>query len=87
MDLFEATPGEDAPLAFRMRPLTLDEYIGQQALVGPDKPLRRMAESGVVRYEQSAGAVKLEHAQVTERDLDNPDMTVHDAMTQAMKGN
>ncbi|BBI75457.2 hypothetical protein HAALTHF_47270n [Vreelandella aquamarina] len=46
---FEATPGEDAPLAFRMRPLTLDEYIGQQALVGPDKPLRRMAESGVVR--------------------------------------
>ncbi|MCG7576528.1 MULTISPECIES: replication-associated recombination protein A [unclassified Halomonas] len=49
MDLFDATPGDDAPLAYLMRPLTLDDYIGQQALVGPDKPLRRMAESGVVR--------------------------------------
>ena len=52
MDLFdsaEATPSDDAPLAFRMRPRQLDDYVGQQALVGPDKPLRRMAESGVVR--------------------------------------
>ncbi|WP_249977072.1 replication-associated recombination protein A [Vreelandella olivaria] len=52
MDLFDrqhASPGEDAPLAYRMRPLTLDDYIGQQALIGPDKPLRRMVESGVVR--------------------------------------
>ncbi|TVP51140.1 MAG: replication-associated recombination protein A [Halomonas sp.] len=52
MDLFNSThaaPSEDAPLAFRMRPRQLDDYIGQQALVGPDKPLRRMAESGVVR--------------------------------------
>ena len=52
MDLFDsaqATPSDDAPLAFRMRPRQLDDYVGQQALVGPDKPLRRMAESGVVR--------------------------------------
>lgn len=52
MDLFDrqhAFPAEDAPLAYRMRPQTLDDYIGQEALVGPDKPLRRMAESGVVR--------------------------------------
>ncbi|EHJ93127.1 replication-associated recombination protein A [Vreelandella boliviensis] len=52
MDLFDsaqATPADDAPLAFRMRPRQLDDYVGQQALVGPDKPLRRMAESGVVR--------------------------------------
>ncbi|UDM06232.1 replication-associated recombination protein A [Halomonas sp. NyZ770] len=49
MDLFDAQPAEEAPLAYRMRPLTLNEYVGQQALVGPDKPLRRMAESGVVR--------------------------------------
>ncbi|WP_422102413.1 replication-associated recombination protein A [Vreelandella sp.] len=49
MDLFDATPGEDAPLAYRMRPVSLDDYVGQQALVGPEKPLRRMAESGVVR--------------------------------------
>lgn len=52
MDLFDsaqAVPADDAPLAFRMRPRRLDDYVGQQALVGPDKPLRRMAESGVVR--------------------------------------
>lgn len=49
MDLFDTQSTEEAPLAYRMRPLTLDEYVGQQALVGPGKPLRRMAESGVVR--------------------------------------
>ncbi|KPQ27721.1 MULTISPECIES: replication-associated recombination protein A [unclassified Halomonas] len=50
MDLFSrATPADDAPLAYRMRPRQLEDYVGQQALVGPDKPLRRMAESGVVR--------------------------------------
>ena len=36
------------PLAERLRPRTLDEYVGQQHLVGPDAPLRRMIESGRV---------------------------------------
>ena len=36
------------PLAERLRPRTLDEYVGQQHLVGPDGPLRRMIESGRV---------------------------------------
>lgn len=52
MDLFDrqhASSIEDAPLAYRMRPRTLDDYVGQQTLVGSGKPLRRMAESGVVR--------------------------------------
>jgi putative ATPase len=31
----------EAPLAERMRPRTLDEVVGQQALVGPDGSLRR----------------------------------------------
>ena len=35
-----------APLAARMRPTTLDEYVGQSHLVGPGKPLRKMLESG-----------------------------------------
>ena len=35
-----------APLAERMRPITLDDYIGQQHLVGPGCILRRMIESG-----------------------------------------
>ena len=34
-----------APLAERMRPKTLDEYIGQQHLVGPGAVLRGMIES------------------------------------------
>ncbi len=36
------------PLAERMRPRTLDDYIGQEHLVGPDCILRRMIESGKV---------------------------------------
>ncbi|WP_027961656.1 replication-associated recombination protein A [Halomonas halodenitrificans] len=49
MDLFTSDHDDDAPLAWRMRPRRLDDYVGQQALVGPDKPLRRMAESGLIR--------------------------------------
>ena len=30
-----------APLAERMRPQTLDEFVGQEALIGPGRPLRR----------------------------------------------
>ncbi|MDE6137248.1 MAG: replication-associated recombination protein A, partial [Muribaculaceae bacterium] len=37
-----------APLAERMRPQTLDDYIGQNHLVGPGGVLRRMIESGRV---------------------------------------
>ena len=36
------------PLAERLRPRTLDEYIGQKLLVGPDSLLRRMIDSGRV---------------------------------------
>lgn len=34
------------PLAERMRPTSLDDYIGQQHLVGPGAVLRRMIDSG-----------------------------------------
>ncbi len=34
------------PLAARMRPATLDDYVGQAHLVGPGKPLRRAVEQG-----------------------------------------
>lgn len=36
------------PLAERMRPRTLDEYIGQSHLVGENAVLRKMIESGRV---------------------------------------
>ncbi len=44
-DLFAAdNVNPMAPLAARMRPQTLDEYVGQQHLVGEGKPLRKMIE-------------------------------------------
>jgi putative ATPase len=35
-----------APLAARMRPRTLDEVVGQQHLLGPGAPLRRLVQGG-----------------------------------------
>ena len=34
------------PLAERMRPRTLDEYVGQKHLVGPGAVLRNMIDTG-----------------------------------------
>src|SRR4051812_15829042 len=50
MSLFQPIPGgnnpgdQGRPLADRMRPRTLDEYVGQEHLVGPGKPLRAQIE-------------------------------------------
>ena len=33
-----------APLAERMRPRTLDEFVGQEAMIGPGRPLRKAIE-------------------------------------------
>src|SRR4029453_417007 len=33
-----------APLAARIRPRTIDEVVGQEHLVGPGRPLRRLVE-------------------------------------------
>ena len=40
MNLFEAASAEGRPLAERMRPTTLDHFIGQEHILGPGKPLR-----------------------------------------------
>ncbi|SDF10786.1 putative ATPase [Sporolituus thermophilus DSM 23256] len=37
-----------APLAVRMRPRSLDEFVGQQHLVGPGRFLRRMLKAGTL---------------------------------------
>ena len=47
-DLFEAaglTPEAPSPLADRLRPQSLDEVVGQDHLLGPEGPIRRMAEA------------------------------------------
>ena len=46
-DLFETDNRAAAqPLAARLRPADLDEYVGQKHLVGPGKPLRQASERG-----------------------------------------
>ncbi len=35
-----------APLAERMRPKTLEEFVGQDSVIGPDTPLKQAMESG-----------------------------------------
>jgi putative ATPase len=45
-DLFTTDDASLRPLADRMRPSTLDGYIGQEHLLGEGKPLRRAIESG-----------------------------------------
>ena len=36
------------PLAARLRPQTLDDYVGQEHLLGPDKPLRQALAQGLI---------------------------------------
>lgn len=50
MDLFtqnakRTTHNENEPLAVRMRPKTLDDFVGQEHILGKDKLLRRLIES------------------------------------------
>jgi putative ATPase len=53
MELFDtapaAKPNHSIPLAERMRPKTLDEFVGQQHLLGPGKFLRGMVGAGELR--------------------------------------
>jgi putative ATPase len=44
-ELASASARRAAPLAERMRPRTLDEYLGQKHLIAPGKPLRMQIES------------------------------------------
>src|SRR3954447_18020407 len=51
MDLFDdpdasgaSTPAAGTPLAERMRPASFDEYVGQEDILAPGKPLREAIE-------------------------------------------
>ncbi len=52
MNLFNQTdtevPIETAPLAEKVRPRSLQEFVGQQQLLGPDQPLRVAIEKGTL---------------------------------------
>ncbi|OGD71543.1 MAG: hypothetical protein A2Y64_02230 [Candidatus Coatesbacteria bacterium RBG_13_66_14] len=45
-ELFDSLPEPDAPLAYRMRPVTLAEVVGQDKIIGPGTPLRTAVERG-----------------------------------------
>ncbi len=46
MDLFAGTPATaHEPLAYRMRPRNLDEYAGQNHIIGPGRLLRRVIQA------------------------------------------
>ncbi len=54
MSLFDDAPDAAAspapvPLAERMRPRTLDEFVGQEALIGPGRPLRQAIDGDRVQ--------------------------------------
>jgi putative ATPase len=53
MDLFSARAGEigqeSAPLAARMRPRTLDQFVGQSHVLGPGSALRALIEADELR--------------------------------------
>ena len=50
MDLFDSSQNQEkfAPLADKMRPKTLTEFLGQGHIVGRGKPLRKMISSGQI---------------------------------------
>lgn len=73
MDLFSANfdSRQVAPLAERMRPRTLDEYLGQRHILGPGKLLRRAIEadrvSSIILYgPPGTGKTSLAHVIATQ---------------------
>ena len=45
MELFSSTENKEAPLAYRMRPRTIDEFIGQDHIAAPGRLLRRIIQA------------------------------------------
>src|SRR5581483_9864050 len=77
MGLFQSIPNADSgsdrthPLADRMRPRTLEEFVGQEHLVGPGKPLRIQIErddTGSLIFWGPPGTGKTTLAKIIARD-------------------
>ena len=76
-----------APLAERLRPQTLDDYIGQKHLVGPDAGLRKMIDSGRISsfiLWGPPGVGKTTLAQIIAHKLETPFYTLS-AVTSGVK--
>ena len=76
-----------APLAERLRPTTLDNYIGQKHLVGPNAVLRKMIDSGRISsfiLWGPPGVGKTTLAQIIAHKLETPFYTLS-AVTSGVK--
>lgn len=65
------------PLAERIRPKTLDDVVGQQHLLGKDKPLRRIIESGKIPNMIFYGPSGIGKTTVARIIAENTNMTMH----------
>jgi len=68
-------PNNNIPLAERMRPQSLDDFVGQQHLTGPGKVLRNMIEGGHLQsmiFWGPPGVGKTTLAQIIARQADMP---------------
>ena len=81
--IFEKSPiiisNQNIPLAERMRPKSLDDYIGQEHIVGIGKPLRKAIESGSLPsmlFWGPPGVGKTTLAQIISETLDRPFYTL-----------
>lgn len=65
------------PLAERIRPKTLDDIVGQSHLLGKDKPLRRIIESGKIPNMIFYGPSGIGKTTVARMIANNAHMTMH----------
>lgn len=65
------------PLAERIRPQSLDDVVGQQHLLGKDKPLRRIIESGKIPNMIFYGSSGIGKTTVARIIAENTNMTMH----------
>ncbi|MDE7225719.1 MAG: AAA family ATPase, partial [Ruminococcus sp.] len=66
-----------SPLADRIRPKTLDDVVGQKHILGENKPLRKIIESGTVTNMIFYGSSGIGKTTVARIIAENCNMTLH----------